>query len=669
MCGIAGFWDAGHRFGLENGAEVLRRMTLAIDYRGPDDAGYFQQAEAGIALGHRRLSIVDLSPEGHQPMESASGRYVMVFNGEVYNHNRLRPELHKAGASFRGHSDTEVMLAAIEHWGLEAALARFIGMFAFALWDRQTQTLTLVRDRLGIKPLYFGWVGATFVFGSELKALTAMPSFANPVNRDALTLQLRHNYIPAPHSIYRNIYKLMPGTLLCVDQALAQTPMDVDTLVARAQVYWSARTVAEAGVGNRLELVDDEAVGELDRLLRDAVALRMEADVPLGAFLSGGVDSSLVVALMQAQSARPVKTFSIGFHEAEYDEAQHAKAVASHLGTDHHELYVTAQDALDVVPQLPAMFDEPFSDSSQIPTYLVSHMARQQVTVSLSGDGGDELFGGYTRYFLGEKLWRSSNHLPWPLRRGMAAALRATPRLWARLMQLGMPLLPSSLRVKNPVDKIDRLANLLSTPSLDALYTGLVSHWDKPASLVLGNDGEPLTALTDPRRHARLRDAVERMMFTDLVSYLPDDILTKVDRASMAVSLEARVPLLDHRVVELAWRLPMRQKVRNGQGKWLLRQVLDQYVPRALIERPKQGFGVPIEHWLRGPLREWAEALLDEGRLREEGYFDPVPIRRMWAGHLSGRVKEHYPLWDVLMFQAWLERSRIAIPLASAWSI
>jgi asparagine synthase (glutamine-hydrolysing) len=666
MCGIAGFWDAGHRLGAGNGAEVLRRMTRAIDYRGPDDAGYFQQAETGIALGHRRLSIVDLSPEGHQPMASASGRYVMVFNGEVYNHNRLRPELHAAGASFRGHSDTEVMLAAIKHWGLEAALARFIGMFAFALWDREKQTLTLVRDRLGIKPLYYGWVGGTFVFGSELKALTAMPSFANPVNRDALTLQLRHNYIPAPYSIYRNIHKLMPGTLLRVDQALAQTPMDVDALVARAQVYWSARTVAESGVGSRLDLADDEAVGELDRVLRDAVALRMEADVPLGAFLSGGVDSSLVVALMQAQSARPVRTFSIGFHEAEYDEARHAKAVASHLGTDHHEMYATAQDALDVVPRLPAMFDEPFSDSSQIPTYLVSHMARQHVTVSLSGDGGDELFAGYNRYFLGEKLWRSTARLPWPLRRGMASTLRAAPGFWARLMQLGMPLLPSSLRVKNPADKIDRLATLLSTPSLDALYTGLVSHWDQPASLVLGTDGEPLTALTDPRRQAQLRDTVERMMFTDLVSYLPDDILTKVDRASMAVSLEARVPLLDHRVVELAWRLPMRQKIRDGQGKWLLRQVLYQYVPQALIERPKQGFGVPIEHWLRGPLRDWAEALLDERRLREEGYFDPAPIRKMWTDHLSGRVNEHYRLWDVLMFQAWLEEQRRHHPVAGS---
>ncbi|MHB8724073.1 MAG: asparagine synthase (glutamine-hydrolyzing) [Casimicrobiaceae bacterium] len=666
MCGIAGFWDVGHRLGAENGADVLRRMTRAIAYRGPDDDGHYQQADAGIALGHRRLSIVDLSPEGHQPMASASGRYVMVFNGEVYNHNRLRPELHAAGANFRGHSDTEVMLAAIEHWGLEAALGRFIGMFAFALWDRETHALTLVRDRLGIKPLYYGWVGSVFVFASELKAITAMPGFANPVNRDALTLQLRHSYISAPSSIYRDIHKLMPGTLLRVDQALAQTPTDADGLMARAQVYWSGRAVAEKGVADRLELTDEEAAGELDRVLRDSVALRMEADVPLGAFLSGGVDSSLVVALMQAQSARPVKTFSIGFHEAEYDEARHAKAVASHLGTDHHELYVTSQDALDVVPRLPAMFDEPFSDSSQIPTYLVSHMARQQVTVSLSGDGGDELFSGYNRYFLGYLLWRSVDRLPLPLRRSLAAALRAAPGFWARLMQLCMPLLPPSLRVKHPADKIDRLARLLSTRSPEALYTGLVSHWQQPSALVLGANGEPLTALTDPRRQAGLRDAVERMMFTDLVSYLPDDILTKVDRASMAVSLEARVPLLDHRVVELAWRLPMHQKIRSGQGKWVLRQVLYKYVPQALIDRPKQGFGVPIEHWLRGPLRDWAEALLGERRLREEGYFDPMPLRKMWARHVAGRVNEHYRLWDVLMFQAWLENQRNSLGAAGA---
>jgi len=630
-------------------------MTRAISYRGPDDEGYFQEEQVGIGLGHRRLSIVDLSPGGHQPMTSPSGRYVIVFNGEVYNHNRLRPELIAAGFSFRGHSDTEVMLAAIEHWGLQEALPRFIGMFAFALWDRENQTLTLVRDRLGVKPLYYGWIGSVFVFASELKAMTAVPGFDNPIDRDALTLQLRHNYIPAPFSIYRNIRKLPPGTQLRVDLATARAPLDDGTLDQRILPYWSARAAAEEGVQHRLSLSDTDATAELDVLLRDAIGLRMEADVPLGAFLSGGVDSSLVVALMQAQSARPVKTFSIGFHEADYDEARHAKLVASHLGTDHHELYVTAQDALDVVPQLPSMFDEPFSDSSQIPTYLVSKMARQHVTVSLSGDGGDELFSGYTRYAQCGRLWQSVDRVPASLRHGAAAMLRGGAGFWAGIMQLGGPLLPGSLRGKHPADTIDRLSALLTMPSSDALYRRLVSHWERPESIVLGAAGEPPTALTDRRRMADLTDPTERMMFMDLVSYLPDDVLTKVDRASMAVSLEARDPLLDHRLVEFAWRLPMRQKVRDGQGKWLLRQVLYQYVPKVLIERPKQGFGVPIGEWLKGPLRDWAEALLDERRLREEGFFDPAPIRKMWSDHVAGRVNEQYRLWDVLMFQAWLE--------------
>lgn len=653
MCGIAGFWDAGHRLGAGNDADVLRKMTHAISYRGPDDDGHFIDGAAGIGLGHRRLAIVDLTPEGHQPMTSVSGRYVMVFNGEVYNHNRLRPELLSAGFNFRGHSDTEVMLAAIEHWGVEGALTRFIGMFAFALWDRKTQALTLARDRLGVKPLYFGWVGSVFVFASELKALRAVPGFSGSVNREALALQLRHNYIPAPHSIYQNIRKLMPGSILSLDAAVFRHPSDNAALDQCLKVYWSAREAAETGVRDRLSLRDDEAIAGLDTLLRDAVGLRMEADVPLGAFLSGGVDSSLVVALMQAQASQPVKTFSIGFNEEAYDEARHARAVATHLGTDHHELYVTAKDALDVVPLLPTMFDEPFSDSSQIPTYLVSMMARRHVTVSLSGDGGDELFAGYTRYAKCEDLWRSVTGIPSPVRRGAAALLRETAGFCAGLMRVGAPLLPASRRAKHHKDTVQRLAMLLSMPSPDALYRRMVSHWEQPADLVLGCTGEPPTALTDPQRSAALDARIERMMYTDTVSYLPDDVLVKVDRASMAVSLEAREPLLDHRLLEYSWRLPLSQKMRDGKGKWILRQVLYKYVPEALIERPKQGFGVPIGDWLRGPLRDWAEALLDERRLREEGYLNPGPIRRMWSDHVAGRVNEQYRLWDVLMFQAW----------------
>ena len=457
MCGVAGLWDVRHRLDASSKDAAIRRMTRTLTHRGPDDEGYFQDETAGLALGFCRLSIVDLSLQGHQPMVSVSGRYIIVFNGEVYNHAGLRPELEAADFPFRGHSDTEVMLAAIEHWGLESAVKRFIGMFAFALWDRQDRILTLVRDRLGVKPLYYGWIGSSFVFGSELKALRTAPGFAGTVNRDALTLLLRHSYIPAPYSIYQGIYKLMPGTLLRVDADLAANPEAVEALTARATSYWSAREVAETAVRNRFNGSTSEAVAELDHLLRDAVALRMEADVPLGAFLSGGVDSSTVVALMQAQSSRPVQTFTIGFHETDYDEAQHAKAVARHLGTAHTELYVTPQQALAVVPRLPEMCDEPFSDSSQIPTFLISQLARQTVTVSLSGDGGDEVFAGYNRYFWGRRLSRQISAIPKPLRRLMAAGLRVAPKFWAGTLKQAMPLLPVRLRVNNPGDKIGRL--------------------------------------------------------------------------------------------------------------------------------------------------------------------------------------------------------------------
>lgn len=654
MCGIAGFWDVGNRFTGVEATIALSRMSGSLIHRGPDDEGHFYDKPAGLALGFRRLSILDLSQEGHQPMASPSGRYVIVFNGEVYNHARLRPELEAAGFGFRGHSDTEVMLAAIEHWGLESAVQRFIGMFAFALWDRQERMLTLVRDRLGIKPLYYGWVGCRFVFASELKGITALPDFNNPIDRDVLCVLLRHSYIPAPYSIYQNIRKLSPGTLLRVDAKFANTVASSAALAASMTTYWSVRDITESAMRTRQDLPDAEAIGELDSLLRDAVALRMEADVPLGAFLSGGVDSSTVVALMQAQSRRPVQTFSIGFHEADYDEAKHAKAVAQHLGTHHTELYLTPQQALDVIPNLPQMYDEPFADPSQVPTFLVSQLARKQVTVSLSGDGGDELFAGYNRYFWGGRIRRWVRSVPGPARRGLAWTLRSQNGFFGDALEHTNRYMPASLRLSNPRGKLGILADMLAADSDDERYRWLVSHWRDPASMVL-DSVELRTALNDPALRPNLADPVERMMYMDLVSYLPGDILTKVDRASMAVSLEARVPLLDHRVVEFAWKIPMQQKIRAGQGKWLLRQVLYQYVPKSLIERPKMGFGVPIDAWLRGPLRDWAESLLAEERLRREGFFDPKPIREKWQAHLAGTHQWHYYLWDVLMFQGWLD--------------
>ncbi len=650
MCGLTGFLACGTA--CPAGAEALaRRMAAALTHRGPDDQGVWADADTGIALAHRRLSILDLSPQGHQPMLSQCGRYVIVFNGEVYNFAAIRDELERAGAApaWRGHSDTEVMLAAIAAWGLEAALKKFVGMFAFALWDREARTLSLARDRLGEKPLYYGWQGKTFLFGSELKALRAHPAFRAGIDRDALTLFLRHNAIPSPYSIYHGIHKLPPGTFLQLQAGQKD---------ARPVAYWSARHVAEAGQRNPYQGSEREATDELARLLGQAVGGQMVADVPLGAFLSGGIDSTTVVALMQAQSARPVKTFTIGFNEPGYNEAEHAHAVARHLGCEHTELYVTPQDAIDVIPSLAAIYDEPFADSSQIPTCLVSHLARQHVTVSLSGDGGDELFGGYNRYFWARNLWRKLGWAPRPLRAALAGVLTALPpSAWNAAFQKLERWLPARLRYANPGDKLHKAAEILAVRSPEEIYLGLVSHWKNPAQLVPGSH-EPPSLLTDPAHRADLPDFEHRMMYLDTVTYLPDDILTKVDRAAMAVSLETRVPLLDHRLVEFAWRVPLSMKIRNSQGKWLLRQVLYRYVPKDLIERPKMGFGVPIDHWLRGPLRDWAEALLSEERLEREGFLDPVPIRQRWQEHLSGKRNWQYHLWDVLMWQAWLEATR-----------
>lgn len=650
MCGIVGFLEKDSL--VRDAQSALTAMMLRLAHRGPDDCGIWTDESSGIALGHRRLSVLDLSPEGHQPMHSACGRYVIVYNGEVYNFQELRRELDLLGlqSSWRGHSDTEVILASVSHRGLVPTLLRMRGMFAMAIWDKHCRTLHLARDRIGEKPLYYGWQGDTFLFGSELKALRAHPEWAGEINRNALALYVKYNCVPAPYSIYENIFKLPPGTYLCIPK----TPLVSGAQALKPIQYWNAKQVAEAGIQDPLSLSDVEAVDQLETLLKDSISLQMNADVPLGAFLSGGIDSSTVVALMQGQSTRRVKTFTIGFNEAGYDEAAHARAVAGYLGTEHTELYVSPEDALAVIPKLPTLYDEPFSDSSQIPTYLVAKLAREQVTVSLSGDGGDELFGGYNRYSWGASFWKKIKFLPRPVRNVTAKAMTSlSPQCWDAVFASASNVLPAKFKQRTPGDKIHKLANLLSVDSPEEMYQGFVTHWEQRELVLSARDAA--TVLTDQTQWPVLGDFAQQMMYLDLVTYLPDDILVKVDRASMGVSLEARVPFLDHRLVEFAWRLPIRMKIRNGVGKWALRQVLYRYVPKELIERPKMGFGVPIDMWLRGPLRDWAEALLDESRLRREGYFQPEPIRAKWAEHLSGKRNWQHHLWDILMFQAWLE--------------
>lgn len=650
MCGFVGFLGATSFIQGDMAQSILSRMSSTIASRGPDGFGMWYD-EAGIAMAHRRLSILELSEAGAQPMISYCGRFVLAYNGEVYNHKDLRAELESIGQApvWRGHSDTETILAGVAAWGVKATVERCNGMFAFALWDKAQQVLTLGRDRLGEKPLYYGWQGfgrsASFIFGSELKAFKEHPAFEGNINRDALSLLMRHNCIPAPHSIYQNIFKALPGCLLTVSM---KSPQPVVTS------YWSLPNVAKEGVSKPFVGTDFEAVDKLESLLRSAISQQMVADVPLGAFLSGGIDSTTVVALMQAQSKRPVKTFTIGFSEEGYNEAKHAQAIAKHLGTEHCELYVTPNQALDVVPQLPKLYCEPFSDSSQIPTFLVASLAREHVTVSLSGDAGDELFAGYNRYVMTENLWGRLSQTPQALRHVAANGIGLlSPNIWNKVLNPLQGLLPNKHRMAGIGDKLHKAANVLGSKSVDELYLGLVSHWD-PSEIVIGGQ-EPLTCLNGGFLNLKGLDDIQKMMALDAITYLPDDILVKVDRAAMGVSLETRVPFLDHRIVEFAWRLPQNFKLREGVGKWALRQVLYRYVPNELIERPKMGFGVPIDSWLRGPLRDWAENLLDEKRLMQEGYFKPAPIRKKWAEHLSGKRNWQHHLWDVLMFQAWLE--------------
>jgi asparagine synthase (glutamine-hydrolysing) len=648
MCGFTGFLG-----GVAGDNLVLRRMADKLIHRGPDDEGYWFDSKEKVGLAHRRLSILDLSSAGHQPMSSEDDRYMIIFNGEIYNHLAIRGEINNLkgfrGVKWRGHSDTETLLAGIEAWGLEETLKKSIGMFALALWDKHKKSLNLARDRFGEKPLYYGWQGEgvdqTFLFGSDLKALKAHPVFSGEIDRGSLSLLLRHSYVPAPYSIYKGISKLEAGSILSISLK------DQGPVITK---FWNAIDAALNQHSFPFAGSPSEAVDELELLAKSAVKQQMLSDVPLGAFLSGGIDSSTIVALMQSQSIQPVKTFTIGFNEKGFNEAVHAKAVAKHLGTDHTEMYVTPNQAMDVIPQIHSLFSEPFADSSQIPTFLVSQIAKQHVTVALSGDGGDELFCGYNRYELTARWWKKLSHIPSPIRAIFAQCIVGiSPDNWDKLGAI----LPGSKKYQALGEKLHKGVNVLKSSSLQDLYLGIVSQISNPIDWVIDGYEPPTKIIGNASFLSELNDS-EQMMLLDTVSYLQDDILSKVDRASMGVSLEGRVPFLDHRIYEFAWTLPFDYKLRNGQTKWPLRQILYKYVPKELIDRPKMGFGVPIGHWLRGPLRDWAESLLAEDKLRREGYFHARIIRTKWEEHLSGSKNWESQLWTILMFQAWIENEK-----------
>ena len=648
MCGIAGlaFWQPSARDGVASG----ERMLDTLIHRGPDGGGLWLDEAHCVLLGHRRLSIIDLSEHGKQPMHSASGRYVVVYNGEIYNFQALREELECANRApaWRGHSDTEVILACVEEWGFEATLRKLVGMFAIALWDRQTASLSLARDRIGEKPLYYGSVDGCFTFSSELKAIRAIAARGLDIDRDALAEFMRFGYVPAPRSIYSAVGKVPPGHFVTVSAAsgIASEPV----------AYWRLESSEVRSLGSRLALYSDhELVDALHGYLRDAVAAQMVSDVPLGAFLSGGVDSSTIVALMQSQSDRRVRTYTIGFQDRAFNEAPYARAVAEHLGTEHTELIVTAADAAGLIPSLPMIYDEPFADSSQIPTTLISQLTRAHVTVALSGDGGDEIFAGYPRYQLTAALWRRVSSQPILLRQAASAALGAiSAQGWDRILCR----LPASVRERINGRRIHRLAQLMICTSLGEMYVRLMSRWQPEDALVIGASASDLLVLN---WHSGQSD-IDSMRIWDVQHYLPDDLLVKVDRAAMSASLETRAPMLDHRVVEFAMALPERMLVRDGVGKWALRLVLDRYVPRTLIDRPKAGFEVPLGEWLRGPLRSWAQSLLDPSRLKREGYLNVDKIGQMWEQHQSGRWDRSLHLWNVLMFEAWLNAGNNLAP-------
>lgn len=643
MCGIVGI--IGGDFARH---DAITLATGKLTHRGPDDSGVWTDRSMPISLGHTRLSVLDPSPAGHQPMVSDSGRFVVLLNGEIYNHLLLRKQLGVRSKAWRGHSDTETMLACIEEWGIDASLRAAVGMFALALWDRKDRTLVLARDRFGEKPLYLGYIGNTLCFASELKAFTVIPGFQKDIDPYALSLLVRHRYIPAPHCIFGRVRKLLPATYMVFTDSTIK-----DAGFPSSVSFWSATETALEGLRNPLSFQrTDEAVAALEARLSQSVKDQMLSDVPLGVFLSGGIDSSTIAALMQSHSPTPIRTFAVGFREQGFDEIPYASPIARHLGTEHTELYVSHENALAVIPHLPTIYDEPFADASQIPTFLLAKLAREHVTVALSGDGGDELFGGYTRYFVAARRWRHLTALPLPIRQALSRAiLAASPALLDSIYRVISQFIPKVHRWSNPGEKLHKGAKSLCANSEAALYAGLLSYGD-PEALVVGS-----SRTTDPYLEASrfIPSLAERMMLLDASHYLPDDILVKVDRAAMSVGLETRIPMLDHRVFEFAWRLPLAYKVRGGVGKWLLRQVLYNYVPRELVDRPKMGFNVPLDIWLRGPLRDWAHALLSEQRLKQDGLFYPVAVQQKWKEHLAGTHDWHHHLWPVLMFQAWKE--------------